>query len=383
MRIAYVSTHDPRSIRSWSGTVYNMAQALREQGIELELIGPLKTPTPRLYRFAKKATRMLTGRHFHMEREPRVLQAYADQVERQLATLDVDAIFSPGILPIAHLRTPLPIYTWTDCTFASIGEIYADYRNALDRSRRLADLAEKRVLSAARHAFFTSQWAADSAIADYGTKPAKVSVVPLGANFNEHFTEPSAAEAAACISGRTETVCRLLFVGVRWEAKGGPMAVRIAEQLQQQRIPVELHVVGCTPTETLPEFVTVHGFLGKNDPASAARLRDLYARCQFFVMPTTDDCFGIVYAEAAAFAMPSFGTRVGGVPSAVREGGNGYTFALDADPAEYAAIIAALFRDRSRYEREARGARTEFETRLNWRAAGKAVADTLKATIAP
>jgi glycosyltransferase involved in cell wall biosynthesis len=84
-------------------------------------------------------------------------------------------------------------------------------------------------------------------------------------------------------------------------------------------------------------------------------------------------------------------SAVGGLPTVVRDGRNGYTFPLDAPPEAYADAIARAFGDVRRYEELARGAWGEYLARLNWDVAGRdvqrlpgdVVASRQRATIRP
>jgi phosphatidylinositol alpha-1,6-mannosyltransferase len=73
---------------------------------------------------------------------------------------------------------------------------------------------------------------------------------------------------------------------------------------------------------------------------------DLYAATDVFAMPTRNakESFGLVFIEAAFHAVPSVGTRVGGVPDAIVDGETGLLVAPNA-PAELAAAVDRLRSD--------------------------------------
>lgn len=43
LRLAFVTTEDSSSLKSWSGIPFHMARALVQQGVTLERVGPLRT----------------------------------------------------------------------------------------------------------------------------------------------------------------------------------------------------------------------------------------------------------------------------------------------------------------------------------------------------
>ena len=90
-------------------------------------------------------------------------------------------------------------------------------------------------------------------------------------------------------------------------------------------------------------------------------------------VPSRAEAFGLIFAEASAFALPSISTNVGGIPSAIRSGVNGATFPLSTSPFQYCAYIEDLFTHYELYEQLALSTLAEFHTRLNNRTAASSV----------
>ncbi len=68
-------------------------------------------------------------------------------------------------------------------------------------------------------------------------------------------------------------------------------------------------------------------------------LPQLYAGADLFVLPTLDDTFGVVLAEAAASGLPLISTPYAGASEHFIEAGvNGYI----ADPTDHAALVEAM-----------------------------------------
>jgi phosphatidyl-myo-inositol dimannoside synthase len=76
----------------------------------------------------------------------------------------------------------------------------------------------------------------------------------------------------------------------------------------------------------------------------------LLRKSDVFVMPSRIDPraqhegFGIAFVEAAAFGLPSIGSREGGIPDAVLDGKTGILIQQDS-PEELAEALAVLYRD--------------------------------------
>ena len=346
MKAAYVTIYDSSDIRAWSGLGSYISRCLESAGVALERVGPLERRVPlsaRLRHFEGKVRK----RPYPLDRNPDVAAAFAVQVAHRLHTLRCDLVFSPGAIPVAHLSSPHPVAFWADATFAGMRQLYPDYASLGNRAVREGMELDTRALARASVAFYASEWAARSAVEEHGADPAKVHVIPFGANMP---IAHGRAEVADLIRQRATDRCTLLFVGVDWVRKGGDRAVDVARVLNERGLPAELHVVGCTPPVRLPPWVHAHGFVDKATEEGVEGLRRLYAQAHVLVHPASAECFGVVFCEAAAHGVLSAASRVGGIPSAVREGVTGMLFDPAAPAEEYADYIWCLLEDRPRYE---------------------------------
>ena len=56
------------------------------------------------------------------------------------------------------------------------------------------------------------------------------------------------------------------------------------------------------------------------DPQNRQRLEQIVSKSHRLLLPTRAECYGIVFCEANAYGLPVFATRVGGIPTIVKEG---------------------------------------------------------------
>ncbi len=381
MKTAFVTTYDASEVRHWSGTGYFIARALREAGLELELCGPLSVDP--LLRVLLKAKGLwfnrIRRRRYFRTHDALIARRFAAVVDAWLARRPgIELIFSPGAVPVAFLRDPRPLAMWSDATHACLFDYYSEYSGLCTSTRRDGHRIEQAALDRAAAALFCSDWAAASARDDYGMPLGRAHVVPFGANVED---PPSRADAAEFIRERPADRCRLLFAGVDWQRKGGPLAVEVAAGLEASGIPTELTIVGCDPfrAEAPPPFVRVEGFLSKSSPAGLRRLRTLFSESHFLIVPSLAECYGLVYCEANCFGTPALARRTGGIPTIIEDGVNGRLFEGSAGADAYVRAIGALFRDFPRYHGMAEAARRAFEERLNWKVAGREAARILRA----
>jgi len=105
--------------------------------------------------------------------------------------------------------------------------------------------------------------------------------------------------------------------------------------------------------------------------------RECFSKTHVLLVPTRAECFGVVFAEAAAFALPGVATDVGGVSDAVAHGRSGFLFSLEKGPIAYADLLQRLALDRAYYQTVALNAFRRYETTLNWKVAAQRFTNSL------
>jgi glycosyltransferase involved in cell wall biosynthesis len=375
MKVAYTTHFSADNLHSWSGSIYYIREALREAGCEILTIDSLHEVGKVSGKLKEMAYKYLLGTTFLRYRRPSTLDAYARQVEEAIAGRNVDVVFSPSSFPIARLKPGIPAVFWSDACFAGLIDFYPYTTNLCKQTLRVGNLTEQDALDRCSLAIYTSDWAARTALESYKVDPAKVKVVPYGANADAAKT---LEQVKASLDTRSNERCELLFIGVEWERKGADIALETAVELNRRGIPTRLHLVGCEPPGKVPDCVVLHGFISKKSPEGRAKMDALLASSNFLIVPSRAECFGLVFAEASSFGLPSLAADVGGIPSVVRDGINGRLFPLSARGEVYADEVVSLMEDPARYREMALNAFAEYETRLNWRVAGQAVVNLLK-----
>ena len=378
MKIAYLSIEDPNDVHAWSGITRSMGNCLAQDGSQVIKLGPLTpAPTNLAIKLRFQIYHRILGKSYWAERDPAVAKHYAHQAAEliNLKAPDADIVFAPSTIPIGYLECRQPIVFWTDATFAGMVGFYHNARNLSGRTIRNGHRLEQSALDRCRLAIYSSQWAADSAIKDYGADPAKVKVVPFGANLPGL---ESVAQAEQIIRSRPTDRCKLIVIAVDWTRKGVDLAVQVAAELNAAGLPTELTVIGCKPppARTLPAFVHILGFISKATEEGRDRLTRLLGESHFMILPTEADATPIVFAEASSMAVPSLAARVGGVQAMVSDR-NGRTFPLETPAREYAAYIGATLAEPARYQELCLSAFAEYQSRLNWNIAGGSVGELL------
>ena len=367
LKIAYLTVEDPRNKRSWSGSTYYMAQALQKHCGDVHYLGPIRVIENRIGSALNKSIRFLFKKQIAYDRLFFVAKKHAKVAVQRLAEQPFDVIFAPlGTPEVAFLeKTDIPIVIAEDATFHLIHNYLPQYSRLLQRSAYEAYAIQDRAYKTAHALFFPSEWAARSAIEDVHVEQQKVHIVPHGANF-EQIPPKSIAQAR-----KKSDRCRLLFVGLGWERKGGDIAFETLLYLEEMGIQAELVVCGCIPPrKVVHERMTVIPYLDKSDDTQRKELENLYVSADFLLVPTRRDCYGLVFCEASAFGLPSIATNTGGVTEIIKDGVNGFTLPYDARGADYARLIAEIYSNDQRYACLVKSSRASFEDRLNWDAWG-------------
>ncbi len=224
---------------------------------------------------------------------------------------------------------------------------------ALPISRRWAQL-ERSAYHNANMVFTMSANIARSVVKDYGCAPDRVACVFAGSNVS-----PTAAEE---VDARRFAGRHILFVGVDWERKGGPVLLDAFRKLRKTLPDVRLTVVGCSP-EIRERGVRV---VGRVPLGEVARY---YRSASVFCLPTLNEPFGLVFLEAFSYGLPVVATRIGAIPEIVAHGQSGYLVSPRKSH-ELAHALQLLLSDPARCELFGARGRKSLEHRYSWKETG-------------
>jgi glycosyltransferase involved in cell wall biosynthesis len=309
-------------------------------------------------------------------REPLVLKSLARRVEQHLKNTRPQVVFSPSSVPMSLVDSKIPRVFVTDQLFCDFVQTYI--RAPADRFVRLGHAQEKRALTTASVASFPSEWAAGSAVSQYGTPKEKIAVIPWGANLPGAIAQE---DVDAAIVARPADRCHLVFLGRDWARKGGDLLVATVAELNRSGLPTRATIIGCNPEGLSPEQFDIHPFIDKGRADHFAILSKIMLGSHFFFLPSRAEAYGQAFCEAAAFGVPSIGSTVGGIPTIIREGETGFVRPPDTSAALMAALIREVMADPAHYRRLAIQARADYRERLNWDAFGDRLSDTIMAVL--
>ena len=369
MHLALVSEFDAADVRSWSGTPFSIAAALREQVDRVSLVSPLPHPATASQRVRQLRARV-RGVRFLRHHTVGAARAMGEAASEQIAELRPDVVLSIGSTPVGFIETAAPVALWADATFESNLYFYDGYAGMDAENVAEGHAVEQRALDRADLALYAAEFAARSARGYYGA--SRVAVVPFGANLP---TVPDAAAVRQSVEARPTDRATLLFLGADWVRKGGDVAARAAAELSRRGLPAELVVVGPgVPEPDRSPHVRAVGFVSKATAEGRAAFDRLLGDSHFLVLPSRAEAYGCAFAEASAYGVPSVAPALGGMTTAVEDGVNGVLVPPHPTPGEIADAVQGLLAEPDAYRALCRSSRERFERELNW---PSAVADVV------
>lgn len=373
MDITYITRFESIDIKNWSGTEFYIAKALEKQNC-LSYINGLQDKLTFLTRLKNKYYTK-DGCKYLVNRSPEVSKGYARQIKKQLKP-STDIVFSPGTIPIAYLDVKQPKVFYTDATFASMLNYYDWFQNLSSKTIEESMKLDQEALASSSLAIFSSDWAARSAINDYNVDPAKVKVIPFGANLEHHYSNKEIGER---IEKRDCKICNILFLGVDWDRKGGAVVYETVSYLNSIGLETQLHIVGVDNSfmSDYP-YIVNHGFIDKSTNKGQRKIENILLNSHFLFMPSKAEAYGIVFCEASAYGIPSIATNTGGIPTIIKDNLNGMTFDINTSVGSYAKFIYDTFLDFEQYKELAKSSYNEYKNRLNWDVASQSLTNYMK-----
>jgi glycosyltransferase involved in cell wall biosynthesis len=301
------------------------------------------------------------GKRFDYFHSKKLAKHYAIQVDEKIKDQEFDLIFAPTASTlVAYLDTSIPIISISDATIARMIDYYESYTNLSNSSIKQANEIERRNIEKSSVVIYASNWAAKSAIEDYGASKEKIKVIPLGANLLE------IPEINSLNFNKSFDEIHFLFLGVDWERKGGEIVLKTMQILRSKGINTFLTICGCTPNIQNEDFITIIPFINKNTIEGEEKIATLFQKTHFLFLPSKAECFGIVFCEASAFGVPSLTVDTGGIGNAVIDGVNGFKLKTPL-PELFSELITELIESPEKYRKLSKSSRHLFEEKLNWK----------------
>jgi glycosyltransferase involved in cell wall biosynthesis len=246
-----------------------------------------------------------------------VAAKYGGLAESSLFSIQTQSLYDAGLEGLPH-------FLYTDHTHLANLRYPGAGRGQLF-SQRWIDL-ETSLYQRVRANLVMSEFIRDSLIADYGCDPAKIAVVGAAPNLQPPASPPDNDG----YSNRT-----ILFVGVDWERKGGPLLVEAFRKVVEALPDARLIIAGSSPSIDLPN-VEIAGRV------PLAEISRLLLRSSVLALPSLREPQGVNVIEALMHRIPVVASNIGALPEMVEHGISGLIVPPGNAPALAAALIELL-----------------------------------------
>lgn len=248
-------------------------------------------------------------------------------VEKALNEIKPDMVFAmeynPTILRAVHWcrKHNIPFVSWTDGTLNSeknIGKVQKLSRNYIIKRAS---------------AFVASSTASKETQIAYGADPSKCFISYLTVDIDKYLATKDSYEAR-----------QMIYVGSLIQRKGLDLLLPAMAETSED---IRLIIVGDgQEKQALKEQIVK---LGLNERVEfkgfveGEALRELYRTSDVFIIPTREDCFGLVILEAMCASLPVISSKYAdGARDLIVEGENGYIVDPE-DTKTFAGVIEQIF----------------------------------------
>jgi glycosyltransferase involved in cell wall biosynthesis len=255
----------------------------------------------------------------------------------------------------------VPFVVYTDNTMALTQRLWPTYAPLSSRDAQRWEGFERSVFHRARTVFTFSEFARRSVIDDYGRDAADVVAVGAGANL-----------LLTSAPDRSRLKPSALFVGMQFERKGGSTLLEAWPAVRARVPDAELVIAG--PRED-PGAEKMDGvrWVGRVGRAEVERL---YMNATVFVMPSTFEPWGFVFAEAMGAGLPCIGTDCCAMPEIIEDGVSGRVVA-PGDPGALTEALVELLGDSAQASAMGRAGHRRVMAELTWPAVAARLAGHL------
>lgn len=372
MKIAFITYYPKETLKKHHGNLHFILKALLESGHEIVMIDNLSSKYQDLYKIKSFYHKHLTKKSYFRLMDIAVTKNVGKQATQKLKEhKDIDLVLATGSIEMSYLQTDLPSLLWTDTPFVGLLDYYSNFQNLPKKFTQNVIKFDKLAHEKSKYIIYPSQWAIDIAKDKYSIASDKLIHIGFGASIDSELEINSCEEI---ISKRLESPLTLFFAAIEWERKGGKIIFEALEKIKSEIPDVKLKIAGFKPEvpSSLINNVEIIPFLNKNNPDDFRKMQELYMYSHFFIMPSYAETFGVVFAEAASYALPVISSNSGGIPSVVKNEVNGYTFDIDNNIAsEISKKVIELYNNKSKYSELCRTSFQEYHSRLSWKASAK------------
>lgn len=354
MRIIVIADGDPREFSTNSGVARGVLRALQADDRVSTAI-PVDGSIPRALRLPLAALTIRPGRswwwaNFNLGLLNILVRAAVRAVRLRPMSRDLTLLVRN-----IHLPMTTPYAVFVDTTTSIANRNWASWRTT-PLLRLIRHRIERVSFHRATFVFTAGAQTAAEVIEVYGVPAERVAAVGGGVNFDP-------LPAPARIHRQMPSSSTILFVGKDFKRKGGDLLVEAFAIVRERHPEARLVFAGPDPAEVpqAPGIVAL-GHVSDRDAVAA-----VFDDARVFCLPSRHEPYGLALQEAMAFGLPCVATRVGAIPTIVRDGETGIVVEPDSAIALAEALDRVLADDVLAIEL-GRNGRAAVESNFTWEA---------------
>lgn len=228
---------------------------------------------------------------------------------------DIDVYFYAGILPSKNIKKPFVV------DFEHIYQLF-NFGDVTERSKKnVLEILQKdeckKILPWSMAAENTLERLYED---EYKLLKDKVEVLyPAYPLYLDHYKD----RADYSIVKKGDDL-KLLFIGRDYNRKGLIELLEAFRVVMKNHANVKFYCVSDLPAKLQDKYTNDRTYFFPGAFPHEDILRKFFMTCDLYVMPTHEDTYGVVYAEALSCGVPVVCTRQFALPELVKEGKNGF-----------------------------------------------------------
>ena len=352
---------------TWSGTSDGLFQALEKEGITIIDVPINERPGDKVKYYLHRVLLKITKNNdFEV--------AQIMQAEKQLAKNTRMKENIPTLMFTQYRSKYLKdSYVFLDFSVQYLLELKKTQKELMDFTPLKNEISKKDI---SRRAAIVDEWTKDCrgifTMSSYlardftdrlGVPEKKVHCVGGGCNVD-----------ISGIDGSQRNGNRFLFVGRDWERKNGPLVAEAFARFHEKYPQTELYILG--PAAEPPYIKEMDGihFIGATSYRETLKYYNL---CDFFVMPSKCEAYGLVFGEALIFGLPCIAKNAFAMPEFIEEDHNGYLIQHD-DVDELCRTMEKLLVNGNRLKNNVEKNRQYYMERYSWKTVAKKIISVME-----
>jgi|GEM_PF-2965959 len=382
MIVGFISEWNLDDASQRSGVPFNIYKALKNTPHSIELIS---TQIPTRTFLSKLKSRCLsiwynsilkkTIGEYSYQTSTDYLKQIASIIDHNVKTKNIDFIISINSFSYAYTQCQVKKILWLDNSYLSFQKFVLKKKNIQILSSNIKN--ERLSFKNTYKIVGASNWLKNEIKTEYNIVDEKFNIIERGANIQSEISEEVMANN---LSSKDKKLLRLLFIGRNWHLKGGDIALKVCENLIVKGINVEFNIVGkingCNINFDKYKWIKKYSSFSLSNKIEKEKLSLLFLEAHFLLVPSRADGFGIVFAEAATYGLPSIALDIMGVENSVINNTTGKRFnEIDAVPS-ITNYIFELYNNTEKYNQLCISAYRYSKENFDWNKNVKRVIQT-------